>query len=126
MSMVRKVGFFCELPLEEQVKALSSIRRVQAQPDEAKILTYLDAGVTFAAMMGVDEDVLAHPRKPIGPLDLVTDGEWAWPQTLAYYVRNYHIALPEDFVEHMRSSGWECRQNVDVSQLTMEGQVPMG
>lgn len=126
MSIARKVGFFCELSPEEQVKALSSIRQRQAQADEAGILKYLGAGVPIASAPGVDEDVLAHPSRIIGPLEFLTDGVWVWPKSLAYYVRNYHIALPDDFLEHMRCNEWECPQNVDLSQLTMEGQVAMG
>jgi hypothetical protein len=34
-----------------------------------------------------------------------TDGRWVWPRDLAYYVREYHVRLPPEFVEHICESG---------------------
>jgi hypothetical protein len=126
MSLVRKVGFFFELPLQERIDALRSICQETPHPEEEETVAYLESGAVYGAMPGVDEDVLSHAREIIGPTHIQTDGVWAWPQTLSYYVRRYHIALPEEFLAHMRLSHWKCRPRVDASQLILEGEVPMG
>jgi len=52
------------------------------------------------------------PEQFIPPLSMQTDGVWAWPNVLAYYVERYHCRLPDEFVSHVRrhaeqSSGGE-------------------
>lgn len=126
MSLVKKIGFFFELPLQQRIDALRSICGAAPHPDEEKIIGYLESGSVYGAMPGVEEDVLAHPLQIIGPTHIQTDGVWAWPQTLTYYVRRYHIALPEEFVAHMGLSNWKCSTNVDASRLMLEGEVSMG
>jgi len=126
MSLLRKVGFFFELPSEQRIEALRSIHQEAAQADEEKIVGYLESGTVYGAMPGVEQDVLSHPPQAIGPTHIQTDGTWAWPVTLIYYVRRYHIALPEEFVRHMRLGGWRCPLNVNVGQLILEGEGPIG
>ncbi|MGV9280248.1 hypothetical protein [Streptomyces sp. NPDC003730] len=53
--------------------------------------------------MGAQADVL----DPGGPIlvsagSLLTDGAWLWRDDLAYYVAEYHLALPGDFVARVR------------------------
>jgi len=31
---------------------------------------------------------------------LLTDGHWTWRNDLAYYVENYRIGLPDEFIQH--------------------------
>ena len=52
------------------------------------------------------DDVLDPARTGVAPLDVRTDGAWAWPGDLAYYVRTYAVPLPPTFVEHMAANGW--------------------
>lgn len=121
-----RVGFFFEMPMPERVAVLRAVRRWEPNADEANILKYLEAGALAAAVPGLDEDVLAVPPRIIGPIHIRTDGVWAWPETLAYYVRAYHVALPEEFVEHMRVSGWSCLHVPTAGRLNLEGHVTMG
>ena len=37
----------------------------------------------------------------------MTDGHWAWPDDLPAYVQKYHLALPEQFVQHARANNWQ-------------------
>jgi len=120
------VGFFFELPLAERVAALAAASREAGHPDEAGILQYLGSGAVLAAVPGTDEDLLSDLPRVIGPMHLRTDGVWARPETLAYYVRAYHVALPDEFIEHMRASGWSCPQVPGDGRLRLEGYVNMG
>jgi len=122
---LRKVGFFFELPSQERINAIQSIRQEAPYTDEEKIVGYLESGAVYGAMPNVEEDMLSDPPQIIGPTRVQTDGVWAWPQTLTYYIHRYHIALPEEFVTHMRVRGWKCPPNLDTSQFTLEGEVSM-
>lgn len=121
MTILKEVGFYFELPSEEQIAVLRSICRESPDPDADRIVRYLNAGVAIAAVPGVEVDVLAEPPQIIGAMHIRTDGVWAWPQTLVHYVQRYHIALPQEFVDHMRSSGWECPQGLIPAQFALEG-----
>lgn len=41
------------------------------------------------------------------PPPALTDGTWEWPSDLAYYVREHHVRLPAEFLQHMVSRRWE-------------------
>lgn len=36
--------------------------------------------------------------------DINHDGMWTWRRTLYYYIENYNIAVPEDFIMHIKAS----------------------
>jgi hypothetical protein len=50
----------------------------------------------------------------------MTDGTWVWPSDLAFYVERYHVELPTDFVEHVRSCGWNPPQLSDDELIAAE------
>ncbi|HEX7860241.1 MAG TPA: hypothetical protein VF773_07950 [Verrucomicrobiae bacterium] len=45
-----------------------------------------------------------------------TDGEWKWPEGLAHYIECHAVILPEEFVETMRSNGWQVPPETLYSQ----------
>ncbi|WP_370421167.1 hypothetical protein AB8O64_23420 [Streptomyces sp. QH1-20] len=52
---------------------------------------------------GNTSDPLAPGKGPVVPFGFSTDGTWAWPAYWSYFVREYGMALPEEFVAHVRS-----------------------
>lgn len=42
----------------------------------------------------------------LGDCDL-TDGTWCWPSGLVHYVEHHSIKLPDEFVSHAESFGWQ-------------------
>ena len=103
---VRPVGFFAELNLH-QAKGRPLLRDVvQDTPvaDEGRIVAYLRAGRPTWVSRGRGHDVLRPEWIPIPDEHglLRTDGVWTWPSELAYYVEQYHVRLPAEFVELMR------------------------
>ena len=72
-----------------------------AHPDENKIIDYLNSASIFLGSPGIAFDVITPSSRPIGATSILSDGVWMWPQYLAYYVKNYRLALPEAFVEHI-------------------------
>lgn len=110
---LRVAGFFRELTGERD----SAIPALTPQPfaihNEGLLVQYLRSGVPYIVSPGVVRDVL-DGSGPIGSGTILTDGEWAWPDTLAHYVERYHVSLPDVFVDHATSSGFK------IPTLTME------
>lgn len=113
MGIVR-VGFFRELDhgRPDGPSIHDSIGR--KDPDEANIFRYLIEGETLAATGSMVDDYFDKRKTRISPLEIATDGRWVWPRDLAYYVANYHVCLPPEFIGYMRDCGWE------VPRLTKE------
>lgn len=70
------------------------------------LASYLESGSLLAVTGKNVFDVLAEKQVVAGRLALITDGAWLWPADLSYYVRNYNILLPEDFVEYASERNW--------------------
>jgi hypothetical protein len=75
------------------------------QPDEARMLAYLDGGVFLSATCLFQDHF--QGGKDVTALAFLTDGTWLWTNALAYYVRHYHFRVPGEFVEHMRRQNWQ-------------------
>ncbi len=103
---LKRMGFFQELSYASQND--SSIHNMQKASlvDEDKILQYLQSAALFVASPGVEKDVLSSSKRGIGSVKIFTDGVWAWPASLYYYLENYHIVLPEEFVEYVRNKNY--------------------
>lgn len=103
---LKRIGFFRELrhgmPEAQQINSLVSEK---PQENEELIINYLKEGVLFIATTGFVEDVL-KPGQLICCPHILTDGVWAWPADLAYYVEKYHVQLPNEFVKFMKGRNW--------------------
>ncbi|MEV4786309.1 hypothetical protein AB0K53_12800 [Streptomyces tuirus] len=105
--MIRPVGFFSELSPGWGLAETGSIKdavRPSGEPDESGILVYLRNGTGIWSEMSAGPDVL-DPNAPelTGIGSLYTDGTWLWREDLPYYVAKYHLALPDEFVQHIRT-----------------------
>ncbi|MFD4909911.1 hypothetical protein [Kitasatospora purpeofusca] len=99
MNAVHRAGFYTS------ADDLRSDVRAGAEPDEETLVAYLEAA----------EDVLASPSWAADLLDpelprvcenaVLTDGEWFWPAILPYYVRRYHVRLPDELLARIRGFG---------------------
>jgi hypothetical protein len=100
---LRQLGFFRELH-HGKPEGPSLVESVQqkADYDTAAIVSYLRSASIWYNHLGIVHDVLnsSHPR--IGAAHIHTDGIWIWPEDLAYYVEHYNVALPSDFLDHVK------------------------
>jgi hypothetical protein len=119
MKNLENVGFFEELP-HGYPHGGSLAAAVGKLGDEniKDIIGYLRAGKLFVVSPGVAIDVLSKDRQLIGTLAIQTDGDWAWPSDLAYYVQTYRVALPPTFVQHMRTRRWVIGP-VEIADLSL-------
>ncbi len=104
----REVGFFRELEHgERDGPSLRDAVRKSPPQDREHIAGYLRSGSVIAATGGMlVDDVLDPERTNVAELMVLSDGEWLWLPDLVYYFEEYNVALPEDFVDHMRALGW--------------------
>lgn len=116
---LKQVGFYKELRHgSPEGDSLEEARADSAQDRQNKILEYLKCGKIFIASPGLVKDVLSSEGKIIGSANILTDGNWAWPQDLIYYVQNYNVALPEEFVSHMANNTWKI-PDVDLTAIEL-------
>ena len=78
-----------------------------ARADRANLVNYLNHGLIWQAYLGFSfcRFNCGIRREEMGSLTL-TDGTWAWPQGLAHYLMVHHLALPDQFLEHVRAQAF--------------------
>jgi len=112
--IINRQGYYKEMPHGEESDP--SIKDFIGKKIENKkeVCDYLKKGMVLAACGQVVKDVI-HPEKGIaGTPDDMTDGKWLWPGDLAYYVENYDLQLPKEFVEYMKEKNWKVPDNLDI------------
>ena len=116
---LKQVGFFKELhhgsPDGGSLEASASDSKQESQKE---ILDYLNSGEVVVASPGLVKDVLDGGNKIIGSANILTDGVWAWPQDLIYYVETYNVRLPLEFVSHISGNNWTV-PDVDVTAVEL-------
>ena len=111
--ILQGVGFFYRLPDIDRLHILNLLRCPEPLHDEAAIATYLDAGVVIAVIPGLETDPLIVGTPFAGALHLRTDGRYAWPQTLSYWLRKHHLMLPDPFLEYVRGAAYRIPTHID-------------
>ncbi|OXM67364.1 ferredoxin [Amycolatopsis vastitatis] len=80
------------------------IRRQPLAPAEAeRVLAYLDAGPVILASRSNGPDAFAPERTDAVPMNFRTDGAWAWPGAVAYYLREHGVPPDPDLLAHIRA-----------------------
>lgn len=115
MGLKKLVGFYRELPHGKPTgPSLRDSVGGTPHPDRERILAYLSGAPVLIVTMGPGRDVLSPDQKMITPPHIMTDGLYFWPLDLAYYVGEYHAALPLEFMERMRSRDWSPPNSKDI------------
>lgn len=60
-----------------------------------------------------NDDVIDSSKGTAGTPTVYTDGKWIWPGDLAYYVKNYHLELPQEFLDYMQEKNWTIDFSLD-------------
>ncbi|MEQ0560357.1 ferredoxin [Amycolatopsis sp. NEAU-NG30] len=80
------------------------VRRQPLVPAEAeRILAYLDAAPVILASRSNGPDAFAPERTDAVPMNFRTDGAWAWPGAVAYYLREHGVPPDPDLIAHIRA-----------------------
>ncbi|MBC2863664.1 hypothetical protein [Streptomyces mexicanus] len=107
---MKVAGFFEEFWTRSFGQPAGSVRDFVAEvryEDADEIGAYLRGGHPVFCAMGAVEDVLGSGEFFLGGASLFTDGEWLWRGDLRHYVRSHGVTLPEEFLERVRTRGYE-------------------
>ncbi|MFE1309300.1 hypothetical protein [Streptomyces sp. NPDC058755] len=108
--MIKRVGFYQEFGdhggPSASAPSLRDAVRAAGEWDEDRIVAYLESSREIYSAMGAERDVITGDAWIPGAGSLATDGTWLWPVELAHYVRRHHIALPAEFVAHIRGNDY--------------------
>lgn len=119
MKKLKKVGFYKEQPHgDENGDSLINSINNGVYINLSKVLGYLEHGHLLMVAPAVLTDLLSEEQKYIGTLTILTDGAWAWPGDLVYYIQHYGLSLPEDFLHHMENRDWNV-VDVDINDLIL-------
>lgn len=107
------VGFFRELEhgSRQRLPSIIESRNRLSPENAAKVTAYLREGAWVAPIMEFVRDPFQPTVRKLGvPMpgvpggsSLISDGVWIWRLDLAYFVENYRIGLPTEFIEHALS-----------------------
>ncbi len=133
---VREIPPACA-KLRQRLPSLQDYIGSTPHPHEKAVLEYLgqgvpcgvynDRGLLFDVLQPlrhleiscVDAPVLKGRR--IQPNLILTDGVWFWPGVLLYYLQEYHLRLPEAFLEHAERQHWRIEPGaVSVVELNWD------
>jgi len=129
--LVRPVVRFREFPFGTRGDpSIVEFTSEQPQVHQRDLLRYLRSGlITGIAMGGSLPDYIDRSKKadatidgkmmgelPASPglwggVNEMTDGEWGWHVALIYYVENYNVRLPEEFIKHARRHHWQVNHD---------------
>lgn len=86
--------------------------------DRERIACYLRSGVIAAQYIGYSycRFECGIPEDQMGDADL-SDGAWVWPQGLAHYVERHQVALPPEFIAHVKANRYEMNCPLTTSDL---------
>jgi hypothetical protein len=115
-------GCYRELPHGDEAGVkLSDLVSESVQPHEDEVIAYLQSGIIFITCFGFVGDVLNPDSDFEVAPHLLTDGSWLWYNDLYYYVKNYHVRLPSEFVNHMKSKEWKISpEEIDLEAIEKE------
>jgi hypothetical protein len=117
---VAPIGFFRELKHgRADGPSLREAMRDKGKPGESRIAAYLRAAPILLHALGPVTDVLEPKGDYICAPNIHTDGAYAWPEDLAYYVERYHVALPAEFLAHLAAAKWKAPADVDTSTIEL-------
>ncbi len=115
--IARIVGQLRELG-DETAPTLADLRGKRSPMHQAKVVAYLRAGKVLVMSPGLVRDPVDQ-RTLAGKCSIRTDGTYAWPDALAYFVETYRIELSAEFELHMAALAWKMP-----SAINLKGLVP--
>ncbi|MFF0779653.1 hypothetical protein [Streptomyces sp. NPDC003720] len=108
--MIKRAGFYREIggraTTADDSPSLRDVVQNSGPWDEDRVLAYLESALEIYTTMGAERDALTGEEWIVGSGSLMTDGTWLWPVDLTHYVRRHHAALPQEFLDHIRTNNY--------------------
>jgi len=120
---IHRAGFFRELRHGDPSGPLLVKCRDSLELNaRAKVARYFRSGSVLATTGTMAGDWFNPSDTAVAPLEVRTDGTWAWPGDLAYYVEKYGVGVPLEMLDHMVSRGWKAPELSGEELLTAEAE----
>jgi len=108
MKKLKIAGFFKELPYGSKI-GLSIKEKKDNFENLDEIIAYINNGFILIMSPGISFDFF-KPEKIIGSgPNILTDGEWAWPSDLSYYLKEYNTKIEDEFISYMKMNNWQIK-----------------
>jgi hypothetical protein len=95
-------GFLSEYCGEDFPTLTDQPKDVLSDSESALIAAYLDNCPVWVASPGIVYS--SFDGWVAGSASVKIDGEWAWEDTMAYYVRKYRIGPTFEFIQHIQKN----------------------
>jgi hypothetical protein len=96
------------------------IRRPPLGPGENEwVLAYLEGAPVILASRSNGSDAFAPERTDAVPMTFRTDGAWAWPGAIAYYLREHGVPPDPDLVAHIRARRFTAPSEVSAEATVL-------
>ena len=110
----KTVGYYKEMPHGKDTdNSILDFINKGSQDNIDMIYQYLKSGVEFIVSPEVTHDIISPEKGTSGTASSYTDGIWLWPGDLAYYVKNYKLQLPDEFISTMAQNNWKISKTLD-------------
>ena len=110
---LKTIGYYKEMPHGRDTdNSIMDFINKESQDKVDKIYQYLKSGVEFIVSPEITQDIITPERGTSGVASSYTDGIWLWPGDLAYYVKNYNLKLPEEFISTMEQNNWHVSKTI--------------
>lgn len=119
MDKAHILGFWAEHCGEGFPSIKFAPRGSLSKAESELVATYLAACPIWISSPGAEESQL-HDNVIAGTSSIRTDGEWAWHDTIAFYVRMHGIFLPDKFLQAVRAKNYLPPAENAVNLLTLE------
>jgi len=112
---VKSIGYFRQLDhgTPDGPDLIEAIGDPLSEAEREPVARYLRAGFPLVVTGSLGTDFFAPERGEVSRINTLTDGEFLWPEDLAYYVETYGARPPADFLAHVRAQGSPPRLNKD-------------
>ena len=125
MPNVKPVGIYREMYRKRpaHLPLLAESYTTRDIEDRSKIIEYMRLGEpVFDVLEDVVDVVDGKEWIRSGP-SLISDGEWLWRVDSIYYLSNYALDIPDDFLEHVRSQDYRPSSDIDVSDESFDAAI---
>jgi hypothetical protein len=113
-EVLKPTGFWCEHSGGQFPSVLSASVQPIEVPELEHIERYLACGPLCIASPGVVFSAF-DKTKVAGTNSIRTDGIWIWPDTFSYYVTQHGVAIPADFLKHIRDRRYSPPKETEIN-----------
>ncbi|HEX8971611.1 hypothetical protein [Oryzihumus sp.] len=101
------IGYFRQLDhgMPDGPDLVEAVAVPLPEAEREPLASYLRAGFPLVVTGSLGTDFFAPERGEVSRINTLTDGEFLWPEDLAYYVETYGARPPAEFLEHVKAQG---------------------